>query len=27
MAYPLEYEENLDALGGGGDDHADEGGC
>lgn len=27
MVYPLEYEENLDALGGGGDDHADEGGC
>lgn len=27
MAYPLEYEENLDALGGGHDDHADEGGC
>ena len=27
MAYPLEYEENLDALGGGGDDHADAGGC
>ncbi len=27
MAYPLEYEENLDALGGGGDEHADEGGC
>jgi rhodanese-related sulfurtransferase len=27
MAYPLEYEENLDALGGGHDEHADEGGC
>lgn len=27
MAYPLDYEENLDALGGGGDEHADEGGC
>ena len=27
MAYPLLYEENLDALGGGGDEHADEGGC
>ena len=27
MAYPLEYEENLDALGGGHDDHADDGGC
>lgn len=27
MAYPLDYEENLDALGGGHDDHADEGGC
>lgn len=27
IAYPLDYEENLDALGGGGDDHADEGGC
>ncbi|MEN8225626.1 MAG: rhodanese-like domain-containing protein [Bacteroidota bacterium] len=27
MAYPLEYEENLDLLGGGSDDHGDEGGC
>ena len=27
MAYPLDYEENLEVLGGGGDDHADEGGC
>lgn len=27
MAYPLEYDENLDILGGGHDDHADEGGC
>ncbi len=27
MAYPLEYEENLDVFGGGGDAHADEGGC
>ena len=27
MAYPLDYEENLEILGGGGDDHADEGGC
>ena len=27
MTYPLDYEENLDALGGGHDDHADEGGC
>ena len=27
MDYPLLYEENLDALGGGHDEHADEGGC
>lgn len=27
MAYPLDYEQNLDALGGGHDEHADEGGC
>lgn len=27
MAYPLEYDENLDILGGGHDEHADEGGC
>ncbi len=27
MAYPLEYEENLDAMGGGYDENADVGGC
>lgn len=27
MAYPLEYEENLDALGGHADEHESEGGC
>jgi rhodanese-related sulfurtransferase len=27
MAYPLEYNENLDALGGHADEHEDEGGC
>jgi rhodanese-related sulfurtransferase len=27
MAYPLDYEENLDMLGGGHDEEADAGGC
>lgn len=27
MAYPLDYEENLEILGGATDEHADEGGC